>query len=889
MRRALDTDPRWAVAEPILRRTLAAAPDHADLLALYEHVVREIGDKAALLGFLDKRAAAHDADPAVAREAAELALAAGDHERSEALLGRTLELSRARDGAEEHAIWALLVLARRLKDAGDVATAIAHPRASSAAAEPARTFTLGLELAGLAAAQPDKQSLAADLYEDLLAQDPGNRDVWAPLMDVYRRIGDQVRLQQLVESTLQSLGDPKERNALRLELVRSLLANIGRETDAVRLLKDVLMEEPSHKEAERMLAEVFERTGYDAELVELLQQQLLTAQDSGDVEAVVASALRLGELQRRTQPDEARSVYRTALDFAPHNRELIEALLTQFDVDHDPRERAEITERLLGVESGEAAVGLTLDLASQWDKLGDNDAVARVLERGYKAAPDSEELRARLEAWYGERKDFERLAALLVDSAARAVEPVEAVRLLREASALYADDLSDAARAAEVLRKAISVDPVDMVLLRELVARLVDTGEHQAAIEELTQALDWQPLDQATQVEFLRKRAELGMIVGAEDQSAKDLERAYEVVGAELIPDLIDGLERWRGAATKRGDRAGERAATLRLVEILGKEGAAEQARHALAEWVAREPGDTQALRMLMDMDSAAGRWESVIESGTKLVAAETGEAQIKAVLQLVEATEKLGRGGDAKAGLEIAHKSQPTNEAVRDRLKQIYEEEENYHALARILISEASGVGDESARFLMLRQAGELLLDEDAAAGADAPKQALAPKPSDQQVNLLLDEAYTAAKQFSEADAILDAAIDAMKGRRSPELCVLQYRKAGVAGAMENQEQQLYWLKEAHNTDRNNGDVAVELAALAEKLEDYDLAIRVLRSIALMEAAPMSRAVAYLRQGYIAERRGDRQKAVLWGRKALMEDPNCTEATDFLKQIGEL
>jgi hypothetical protein len=55
------------------------------------------------------------------------------------------------------------------------------------------------------------------------------------------------------------------------------------------------------------------------------------------------------------------------------------------------------------------------------------------------------------------------------------------------------------------------------------------------------------------------------------------------------------------------------------------------------------------------------------------------------------------------------------------------------------------------------------------------------------------------------------------------------------------------------------------------------------------MEAAPMSRAVAYLRQGYIAERRGDRQKAVLWGRKALMEDPNCSEATDFLKQIGEL
>jgi alkyl sulfatase BDS1-like metallo-beta-lactamase superfamily hydrolase len=45
------------------------------------------------------------------------------------------------------------------------------------------------------------------------------------------------------------------------------------------------MEEPSHKEAEGLLAEVFERTGYDSELVELLNQQLLTAQEAKDAEA----------------------------------------------------------------------------------------------------------------------------------------------------------------------------------------------------------------------------------------------------------------------------------------------------------------------------------------------------------------------------------------------------------------------------------------------------------------------------------------------------------------------------------------------------------------------------------------------------------------------------
>ncbi|HEY8379606.1 MAG TPA: tetratricopeptide repeat protein, partial [Nannocystis sp.] len=889
MRRALEAEPRYEFAEPILRRALASAPEHEGLCELYEQVVRALGDRTALLLWLDRRANLEGADPRVAREAAELAIEQSDEERAELLLARIVELAREQSGHDEHAVWALLTLAERRKAVGDLNGAVAYLRDAGSLAEPARIFALGLEIAGLAAAQDDRLALAAELYEELLQQDPSNRAVWAPLMDVYRKTGDKQRLQQLVEATLPTLADADERNGLRLELVRSLLENVGREQDAVRLLKDILMEQPGHKEAERLLAEVFERTGYDAELVELLGQQLLAAQEARDVEGVVAASLRLGDLLRRTQPDEALAVYRTALDFAPQSRALIEAMLGLFEPDHDPRERAEITERLLAIESGEAATALALDLARQYEKLGDRDAVTRVLESGYNAAPESGELRGRLEGWYRELGDYERLAALLVDSADRAIEPSNAVDLLREASTIYADHLMDAAKSAEVLRAAVTLDPTDHELLREYIGRLCDTGEHGAAIDELTKALDWRPLGRDDQVEFLRRRAELRMIVGDEAKAAADLEEAYGLVGAELIPDLIDGLERWRSAAAKRDDRDGERSATLRLVEILRKEGAEDQARHTLSGWVDRAADDTEALRILVGMDTAAGRWETVIESTTKLVAAETGEAQIKAVLQLVEACEKVGRPNDAQAGLEAAHKAQPDNEVVRDRLKQIYEDTENYPALARLLIAEAGTVEDESARFLMLRQAGELLLDEDAAAAADALKQALKLRPSDQAVNLLLVEAFTAAGQFAEADAILDAAIEAMKGRRSPELCVLQHRKAMVAEAMGNQDQQLHWLKEAHNTDRNNGDVAVALAALAEKLEDFDLAIRVLRSIALMEAAPMSRAVAYLRQGYIAERRGDRQKAVLWGRKALMEDPNCAEATEFLRQIGEI
>jgi tetratricopeptide (TPR) repeat protein len=454
---------------------------------------------------------------------------------------------------------------------------------------------------------------------------------------------------------------------------------------------------------------------------------------------------------------------------------------------------------------------------------------------------------------------------------------------------LYSERLGDSARAIGALRAASGRSPNDLGLLRELVSRLADAGDHKAAIHELNHVIDWQPMSDDVMLELLKTRAEYRTLIEDEAGAVGDLELAYKLVGAALVPELIAALESLRGSAARRGDLGAERLATLRLVDILGAEGGAEQARMTLAAWVERSPDDVEALGRLLDIDSAAERWDAVIESCDRMIDAVGGAAQVQAALRLVDACARAERPEEAKAGLEKVYALNPDNAELRGHLKKIYEDAEDYSKMAQILIAEAKAVEDEDKRFLMLRQAGELLLDEDGEAAAKALKQAIELRPTDQAVNLLLVEAYTAASNFKAADEILEAAIEAMRGRRSPELCVLQYRKAKVANAMGDAENELKWLKEAYHSDRNNGDVAVELAELAEKMEDWDLAIRVLRSIALMEAAPISRAVAYLRQGYIAERRGDRQKAVLWGRKALMEDPNCQEATVFLQQIGEL
>lgn len=888
LRRAVDEDHRYELAEPILRRALAAAPDHAGLLGLYEHVLRRLGDAALLLTFLERQAQADGAAASVAHEAAELALQQGAEARAEALLTRTIELARERPEDDRHHAWALLVLARRRRDAGDLQSAVALLRDATPIAESGEVFELGSSLADMAIREGDLR-LGAELYEELLVQDRANRRLWEPLMQIYRQLDEHRRLQRLVEDTLGYLTDASERNTLRMELARSLAGRLGGETDAVRLLRDVLMEEPENREAESLLAEIFERTGYDAELSELLNQQFQSARERGDAETIVNVALRLGELLRASHLDEALSVYRQALEAAPNNRPLIEALLALFDEDHDPRERVELKERLAALETGEDAVRLAFEVARAWEALGDAAAALRVLERAYRAEPWSPELRAELESRYRGAEDWAHLAELLAFAAEREPEPARATEILREVAGLYAERLGDGARAIQAIRAASGRNPGDLGLLRELIQMLADAGEHKAAIAELNHAIDWQPMDNDAMLELLKRRAEYRTIIEDEAGAVADLEEAYRIAGAALVPELMAALESLRGSAARSGDQATERRATLRLVDILGAEGGAEQARMTLAQWVERAPADVEALIRLLDIDTAAERWDAVIESCNRMIDAVTGPDQVKAGLRLVEACAKAERPEEAKAGLEKVYAHNTDNAELRGHLKKIYEEAEDYSKMAQILIAEAKAVEDEEKRFLMLRQAGELLLDEDGEAAAGALKQALELRPTDQAVNLLLVEAYTAAANYKAADEILEAAIEAMRGRRSPELGVLQHRKAKVAQAMGDQENELKWLKEAYHSDRNNGDVAVELADLAEKVEDWDLAIRVLRSIALMESAPISRAVAYLRQGFIAERRGDRQKAVLWGRKALMEDPNCAEATAFLQQIGEL
>ena len=86
-----------------------------------------------------------------------------------------------------------------------------------------------------------------------------------------------------------------------------------------------------------------------------------------------------------------------------------------------------------------------------------------------------------------------------------------------------------------------------------------------------------------------------------------------------------------------------------------------------------------------------------------------------------------------------------------------------------------------------------------------------------------------------------------------------------------------------------NNGDVASELAVVAQNAGDLDTALKALRAITMLKSdAPMTRAEAFYRQAVIVAQKGEPRRAVLWAKKAKAENANFPGVDRLLAELGE-
>lgn len=885
---ALDHDARNDEAARLLEGAARLRAD-ATVLGLYERVARAADDKARLLDALERTAKLEGATVELLREATDLASDLGEAARKEALLLRMVEVAEA-EGNEAGAAFALGALGEHAEQAGDLTRAVGFLRRAADHADPEEARRTRLHVAALAAGPLGDLELAIATYEPLAEHEPGEKAIWEPMLEAYRRRGDAEALEARLALVIDNVFEVEDRIRLRLERAKLLFARGDRDDDAMVVLREVLDDDPGHDEAGDLLIAACERLGRDEALAELLARRLDVARERKVAASIEALSLRIAALHGPSRPEDAKDLLRAALADAGDTRALIEALLALLQAEDDATERADLLERLLAFETGPAARERAIALADAREAIGDERGVERALETAFRAQPDDEATRERLRRFYDQHGRYAQLAGLVALEASLVHDPAQAAARLREAAAIHRDKLGDPRAAARELGAALERTPGDLDLATEHARCLAAAGEHEAAVGAVAAALAPHAPGSAERISLLRLRAELFTGVGDEPSALGDLEAAFAEAPAEIGAELVAALERQRANAAAQGDAASERGVTMRLCDVANALGNPDRALELLSDWVARAPEDVDALRSLLGAAEARERWEDAAALADRLVRLEQGEGRVAAVLRLCDAAGRAGMPDAAREALELVHAEQPGDPRLHGPLEAIYERQGAHRELAALCLARAGLATEKEPRFTELRRAGQLYLHgvREAGPAIEALLAARELKPEDHEATVLLADAYIAAGLLQEATTMLTEAVAAHRGRRSREVAVLQQRVARVAYATGDRSVEIAWLNAALDSDKQNAEVATELADAAMATGDLEVALKALRAITSMRGVTQTqRAVALLRQGQIAQQQGDVRRAILMAKKAQAEDPELAEAATFLAEIG--
>jgi tetratricopeptide (TPR) repeat protein len=486
LRRALEARPDFERAEPLLLRAAQVQGDRKETIDLLEEVARLSGHEETLVTALSLGAITGTSNASKVREGVELGRSLGRVDDVIALLRGALDHGDDAYTAETSA-WIREQLAELLLETEDFRTARDLLEQATDFTDQERARCLRLRAARLSVERLDDLDRAARLYAQVLDENPANRDAWAPLLDVFRRQGDQESLIALIHRTVPLVESMVDRGRLRLEEATVLLARPERREEAATLLKQIIKEHPTLHEATQVLGELLSDDGRFEELAELIERQLDVAKTNGEVDAVEALSLRLGSILEQGQHgSSALDVYEGVLGWAPRSRSALRAIarLTE-SLEKDRGALADVLERLLAVEETNAVAEVSRRLIDLRTELDDRAGAERALEVAVRADPADPALRTRLIELYAERGERKKIAdtlkAALVSAPSDRSLLVSTVRAFEEIDAI--DD------AITVITEEIERTPGDAELLRERSRLFRAAGAYDDAIADMCRSL----------------------------------------------------------------------------------------------------------------------------------------------------------------------------------------------------------------------------------------------------------------------------------------------------------------------------------------------------------------------------------------------------------------
>ncbi len=880
---ALRLEPRYTDAAQILRKVEISM--HPPAMDLYSQVVRSSTDSDLLLDFQAKKARMRSATVDDVREAYALAQRQGNAEIGREMLHRALEVAEENLDITQ-GLWAAEALSDELLEEGKPQEAFEILRKVADAAggdEGVRLWRKAAERAH----QAGEVETAAEVYNSLFTAHPTHDEVWPSYLEFLAETNNEEAFASARQALKDEIFDGERRDFIDLQWAKFLLASDGRESEAATVLREILGNQPDHPEASSLLADVFERTGFSEDLVELLREQYDKAVAAQEADRIAEVGLRLGETLARVDLEAAAEVYRDASEKVPSDRALAEALLESLGDGAEVRERAIVEGRLLSTDEPEVVGTRALDLAVKWEELGEPERIVEVLEAAYERNPEQAKVREALEEAYHDASRWSPLASFLGREAARLDDPLEQAALLRRAATIRWQHLEQADAAAELLSRAIELSPEDPGGVEDAARMWFAAGKPQEVISAVERSRPHVQDADRWRLELLRAQAL--QFDARLDESVSAYRTAFADAPTEVFESYQSALQALRQDARTEQDATRERRAIHEMVEVGRKLGQPDHAYDLLSEWHQSNMDDRESLDLLIELDRETDNAQALISHSGLRVQMTEGEQQVEAALALAEAAEQSQMADQVVPVLESVAEEHPGDASIRQRLRSLYESAGAYSKLAGLLMADVENASDEDLRHELLKQAGRFYtLAGEAEAGLVPLQQAFELRPEDHETVVALVDGYIGNNQIAEAGQTLEAAIAAHTRKRGPQLAELQHRMARLAALAGDPDLQIQWLVVAMESDKSDLDIASELAELAIAQEDHDTALAALRTITLSKkAGPISRGRAFLMQAQVAHSKGENRRAILWARKARSEEPDLEEAEAFLEQLN--
>ena len=478
----------------------------------------------------------------------------------------------------------------------------------------------------------------------------------------------------------------------------------------------------------------------------------------------------------------------------------------------------------------------------------------------------------------GVRNQLE-LLSLLEREAREEADGARAAALLRRGAALAQDELSDPAKAEELLLRAQAFQPGDPEVLRALARVREQTGDLAGVAAVLEEEADrtQSPAEAATRFlalarwweERLGRRDRAVLYYGRAFRLAPDLAEARrravacaEALGRhEHAKKLLDG---WREAG---GDRAELATAYARLGTLL----ADEPLEHGLAletlvEAMLLDRAIPGAAETLARLKAAARTWR---DQAATLEHRATGErdrreaARIWLRLAALHVAYDPDGASMAREAFDRAWLAAPGHPRALDLLERWHGERGDWPALreelARLAASTRDLAGAVAANLRLAQLATVRFGDADTATQALA--RALDLDPSNDEAALHLFESHVDAGREDEALSTLERHLDASP--RRAENAPLRLRGAEMALAAGHRARARGMLEAALREDPGFMPAARALLPLLEASEDWPRLVALIEAIASAERDPTTRASLLLRAAEVAlEALGDPTEA---------------------------